>query len=307
MRAFVPKSASMVRSSSSIKRKRYILILSILLLLIPIILIGVVLVKLAEPGKEVPKRVRPLAQTAEGASGSGTGETQRDSKYSILSLLNEDTLIDAYIDESTTNGRDTVTDIASIRSSGQINWYGDSHDFTLTKRLPDQMRLELKSADSIATYGFDGRSYWQDTDTDSRQSDSSAVSTAETVALRHLAKFFDPILAYAMVGAGVIQVIEIDEWRGTSAVRVQLRGTNLSRIDVYLDPDNLKILATVERLRDSGDEYTSIFSDYQSIDGLRVPLKIQHLRGEDLLYELTADTWVANPEVTASSFEAPRE
>jgi hypothetical protein len=303
MRAFVPKSASMTKSRSKAKRQRNTLMLSILLLILLIVVIGITLLNLAKSDKEIPGRTAPLAQGGQKMLEPRIAQNQTEPKYSILSLLNEDGLINAYINAASTDGRDALRNLSSTRSTGQIRWDGQLKECTLTKQRPDLLRLNLKSDDSITTYGYDGRAYWRKLEVGKNQAESGSIE--ESNALRQISKFYDPLIAYAMEGAGIIQVIEIDEWRGDLAIRVQMRGTSLSRIDIYLDPDSLEILATVQRLPNSGDEYTTLFSDYRFIDGFRSPFQIQNMLGNQLVYELSLDTMEVNPVLTSSLFSAP--
>jgi hypothetical protein len=272
--------------------KRYFWLFTLLLLLMIIAAIGVTWGIFANTKSEEPTQE--------------TIQNEKGPQRSILGLLNESILIDAYTRAATMEGRDSLKGVSMAQSKGQILWNGKRQEYTLIKRIPNLMRLELRSSDSSTTYGYDGKSYWQKDEVDGAQTESVPASEMDSNALHSMSNFYDPLLAYAMNGVGIIQLIEIDEWRGASVIRVQLRGSNLGRIDIYLEPDALEILGTVEHPRNSGDEYTTLFSDYRSVDGLRVPFKIRYSLGSKLIYELSLDTWMANPpEVMPSLFSAP--
>jgi len=220
MRAFSAGAPAQVKSTFMLKLKRYFWICAPLLLIIIITAIGATWTILANTQTDPPKQ-----ETSQG---------EQKPRHSILGLLNEASLIDAYIEASAEGGRATLSNINSTRCIGKIYWNERSQDYTLTKRRPNLMLLELTEADSKITYGYDGNTFWQERALNGAAPTAEPVSKLDAETVRNMARFFDPLLTYALEGGGILQVIEFDDYLGASAIRVQLRGPNSNRLDIWL-------------------------------------------------------------------------
>jgi len=257
----------------------------LLLLLIPIL--GYILYGwfVAQPARV---EFAPQAGEADVADISDTGR-----------MLTESGFMDAYL--AANGGREALLQLSAVHASGRILFDGEERAFALRKQRPNLMLLEMPAGDSARTCGYDGKLFWQKLEAAGTAPELALVKRGDVGRLAALSRFWDPLLAYGLEGGGIFQIIEFNEWRGGAAIRVQLRAVNSSRLDVYVHPDELTILATVERAPGSTVGRTTLFSDYRVVGGLRVPFYIKVMEGDVLLGE----TWLDECELAAAGVVAP--
>jgi hypothetical protein len=276
--------------------KHYFWIFAPLILLITIAVVGIAWVLLANANS-----ANHRATPADVAGNRPAGQR------SILSLLDERSLMNAYIEASATGGREALSTLVLIRSKGHIFWKGERLEYTLTKRHPNLMLLELKRPDSTTTYGFDGNKFWQQLVPVGEAPSILPVSEEDASQLRRLTRFHDPFMAYILEGRGIVQVIEFDDYAGAPAMRIQLREPNSARLDIYLSADSLEVLASVEHLPGSNKRRTSQYEDYRRINGIRVPFLVTVSSDGALIYRLEVNSQQADIGVMSALFLPPKK
>lgn len=293
MRNFSSGIPTKLESPLVFNLKRHFWLFGPLLLIILIAVAGIALALLFHRPADLPER--------------DISQPSQKSTRSTLSLLNESYLMDAYIEASALGGRDAIESIRSIRSSGKILWEDQTVDCTLTKRRPDLVLLELKDADAKITYGYDGRSFWHMSELPGATATEHEAPERAEEAFHEMARFFDPLLKYILEGGGILQVIELDEYAGATALRVQMRNLESNRLDIYLDTDSLEILAMIEHLPARGEKRTTRYQDYRRINGVRVPFHIKVSTADEVLYQLQLSTWQSNTGVMSPLFSPPAD
>ncbi len=232
-------------------------------------------------------------------------EAHRNYSSSSSGLLNESNFIDSYVQAS--GGQAALSAMTSIRAEGQMRDAANEWTFRLTKRRPNFMLLELSGDNGVVTYGYDGAAFWQKREGDSAQAELGFEVGAVPGRMRGLEDFFDPLLAYALDGEGIIQLIEYDEWQGETALRIQMRRIGSSRIDVFLDPETLRIRGLVERVGSSAENRTVAFEDYRNVDGCSIPFTRRVSVGGVIVYEMKLTACALNPDVAPALFSLPKD
>ena len=201
-----------------------------------------------------------------------------------------------------------MSGLETMKLEGRVTWLGETMPFQLIKQSSNRMRLTLFADSSESIYAFDGQSFWQATAGETEgEVDYSLVSESDEERFFECRRFFEPLMSYALRGEGTLQVIEFGEWQGRTAIRVQIRGADYSRIDVFLDPQSLRVRGLIERVRSGGAERMVAFDDFRKINGCYIPFSRQVSIGGELIYEMEVASCRINLDAGLSLFEPPQE
>jgi zinc protease len=100
-----------------------------------------------------------------------------------------------------------------------------------------------------------------------------------------------------------------DEGAGAQALRVlEIQGANLKPIRLYIDSGNLIVKQTYSTPGSDGQPGTTeeAYSDYRTIDGIRVPFETQLTRAGSPVLRRTLTKVTFNPPIEPSMFDKPR-
>ncbi|WPJ97922.1 hypothetical protein SH580_09380 [Coraliomargarita algicola] len=314
MRSFSPDAVFSEEAAEASKKSRTLWFMGAILLMLAVVVAFIAILKLyydPERGSgqnaaregHAERMERRFAEQLEAARAA---EASRASSVpDAYELLSEPKLLQAYL--SASGGRDALFALETLQYKGRVTWQGQMQFFELLKLNSNLMRLTLEAGGATTAYGHDGQAFWQSSENADGEKSFKRLSLSEQEPFFECRRFFDPLMAYALRGEGTLQVIEFGEWQGKTAVRVQLRGGNSNRVDVFVDPKTLRVRGMLERVRASGEERSVVFSDFQSVDGYYIPFSRRvSVRGE-LVYDMRLTSCDTNVDVSASVFRLPEE
>ena len=190
----------------------------------------------------------------------------------------------------------------SIRLSGIITDGEHTRNFTLTKKRPSLMRLKMDQGPIEITTSVNGEQVWQRIRSVNQEDQITILTGKEAKPWLQQSRFYDSIIS-AHQGYGHIDSIETTEYDSKTYLQVFMLNAEKKEIEILVDPSTMHPFAEIHRTEDQTERV--LFSDFQSIDGMPIPFRIE--RYIDGVYDLTTtiESGAINIGVLSDYFTLP--
>lgn len=192
----------------------------------------------------------------------------------------------------------------TVRVSGIQMANDEGNEFTLTRRLPDLMRLKIDRKTHIVTIGVNGDTVWQLIRIPNKKDEVSNLEGKEAEVWHEQTRFYDTIISTTL-GIGSIESITATQHQAKDYLEVSVLNPKGKQLKVLVDPQTMYPYAEIQTL-DTGEIQTTKSSDYRNIDGIPIPFRIDISRNETLASQIVVKTAEINTGILSDYFEAPR-
>jgi outer membrane lipoprotein-sorting protein len=204
-------------------------------------------------------------------------------------------------------GLEKLKAIQSIKFSGKMAiGPGMEAPFTMTKKRPENLRVEFTIQGMTGTQGYDGTTGWAIMPFYGK-TDAEPMPADQLKMVKEQADFDGPFIDYAKKGHKV-ELLGKGDAEGTAAYKVKLTTKDGDETVVYIDTDSfLEIKAETRRKVQGQDvEGEASFGNYQEFGGLLFPMQLEmKQKGAPAGQTITFDKVELNPTVADDAFKMP--
>ena len=198
-------------------------------------------------------------------------------------------------------GAKTLSRIQTLTIEGAFNTEdGKSGTYTFDTKLPNRYYMELLTGDKNLIEAYNGKSAW-------RQNAAGEIGTlvgAEGMQLEAAAQVYNSRLVNPKKNKIAPALVGHAQVRGKDVLQLELTTATGMKRQIFFDPQThliVKESATV-----GGIEEEILYDDYRTVDGVKVPYKIELHRGSDK-YDIGVTRAVINGTIGERVFDFPKK
>jgi outer membrane lipoprotein-sorting protein len=202
-------------------------------------------------------------------------------------------------------GVEKLRALQSVRFSGKMNMGGMEAPFSMTKKRPENMRVEFTIQGLTGTQAFDGKTGWLVMPFMGKK-DPEAMSADMLKDVKEQADFDGPFIDTKKKGYDVSLLGTVDV-EGTKAYKLKLSRDGNDTI-VYIDADSFLDIRAESKRKIQGQEMESetTYGNYQEFGGLLFPTSIEmKAKGMPSGQSITIEKVDLNPELADDLFAMP--
>ncbi|HZB25293.1 MAG TPA: insulinase family protein [Vicinamibacterales bacterium] len=170
---------------------------------------------------------------------------------------------------------------------------------TTSIRYPGGFRVDARLPAGLVVQAFNAGQYWVQDERGPREAPPQLAMEIRS----HVQRDIIPLLI-GLADGRIAAVRAADEVDGTRSLPVLLvEGGGMRKVSLVLDPDSLLIVRQRYDMENATMEER--FSEYRTVDGVRVPFRAEVLRNGVPLVERSVDTIEFNVPLAASLFTKP--
>ena len=196
-------------------------------------------------------------------------------------------------------GSKTLSKIQTLTLEGTFNTDdGKAGTYTLDTKLPNRYYSELLVGDKNLIEAYNGKSAWHQT----AAGELGTLVGPEGMQLEAAAQFYNSRLLNPKKSKMTLTLVGHAQVRGKDAVQLEVTSATGMKRQVFFDPQThliVKEAATV-----GGIEEEILYDDYRTVDGVKLPYKIELHRGSDK-YDIDVTRAVINGTVGERVFDFP--
>ena len=204
-------------------------------------------------------------------------------------------------------GMDKLRALQSIRFSGKMSLGGGLEaPFTMTKKRPENMRLEFTIQGMTGTQAYDGSTAWMIMPFLGK-TDAEAMPEDQKKMAREQADFDGPFIDTAKKGYK-IELLGKEDVEGTSAYKLKLTDKDAVETIVFIDADSFLEIKSQSKRKVQGQDMESetTYGNYQEFNGLLFPMSLEMKpKGAPSGQTITLDKVELNPAVADDVFKMP--
>jgi len=177
---------------------------------------------------------------------------------------------------------------------------GKSGAYTFNTKLPNRYYSELILDDKSVIEAYNGKSAWH-------QTPSGEITTLvglEGTQLEAAGQYYNSRLVNAKKDKLGLAFIGHAQVRGKDSLQIEITTPTGLKREVFFDPQTHLILKETASI--GGIDEQDIYDDYRSVNGLKVPHKIELHRGGDT-YEIVVTRAAVNGTVGERVFDFPKK
>jgi hypothetical protein len=198
-------------------------------------------------------------------------------------------------------GAKTLSRIQTLTIEGTFNMEdGKSGTYTFDTKLPNRYYMELLAGGKNLIEAYNGKSAW-------RQNAAGEIGTmvgAEGMQLEAAAQVYNSRLVNPKKSKIAMALVGHAQVRGKDTLQLELATAAGMKRQIFFDSQThliVKEAATV-----GGIEEEILYDDYRTLDGVKVPYKIELHRGSDK-YDIGVTRAVINGTIGERVFDFPRK
>jgi len=204
-------------------------------------------------------------------------------------------------------GRERVAALRALRATGEVLAGGKGMRFTMIAARPNSIRIETDEGGRSLVQASDGRNPpWQfDTGEWPPRYRDMPATAARTFA--EDAEFDDPIVAGTKRGF-IIEYAGETKADDKNCIRLLVTRNLAETFTLLVDADTYLILQRIEERKaplGGTAHVVTVFEDYRPIEGVLVPHVVTLFIDGRPKQQTRVQATVANPEITAETFERP--
>lgn len=205
--------------------------------------------------------------------GDSNDSTVVSSSHARSKLMNPKHLKEAYLRAN--GGLEHIESLQTLRLNGRITTEEREFDLFMLKRRPDMILMTYKFGGGEVTLGGKNGEFWVRQSNPGQPDRVTDLPDEEAHILRRSVDIFGPLLTAYLSGESKIRSIELVEWEEEPALKIKMSDAEFSlKHQLYLDPDNLHILAQISVGR-GGEEAQAEFSDYAVVEKVSMPMRTE--------------------------------
>lgn len=226
-----------------------------------------------------------------------------------VSLQAADLTVDEIIAKNAAakGGMEKLSALQSARFSGKMSLGGGMEaPFTMTKKRPENTRLEFTIQGLTGIQAYDGSTGWMVMPFMGKK-DPEAMSGDMLNAMKDEADFDGPFIDYAKKG-NKVELLGKADVEGTPAYKLKLVTKQGNESTVYLDAETFLELKVESKRKVQGQEVESetSFGNYNEVDGLLFPYSIEmKQKGAPAGQSITIEKVELNPALADDLFHMP--
>ena len=227
----------------------------------------------------------------------------------VFAAAAEDLSVDQVVAKSieARGGMEKLKAVNSIRMTGKMTvGPGMEAPIVLQIKRPKSLRLELTLQGMTAVQGYDGKAGWQIMPFQGKK-DAEAMSADDLKDADEQADLDGPLVDYKEKG-NKVELMGKETAEGSEAYKLKVTLKNGDIRYIYLDPDSfLEIKTEGKRMvRGTEQEFESVSSNYQEVEGLVVPFSIEAgPKGSPQRQKVTIEKLEVNPQIDDGVFKMP--
>jgi hypothetical protein len=207
-------------------------------------------------------------------------------------------IVDQYIQAA--GGVKSIARIQSLVIEGLCTRASDGKagTFTFETKLPDRYYAELVEGDRGWIEAYNGKSAW-------RENGAGEVATSlgrESAQLEAAGRYYNMRLLNLKKNKLSLSLVGHAQVRGKDAWQVEVTTANGMKRQVYFDAATH--LIAQEKAPAAGVEEAMLYADYRTVDGVKLPYRIEMRRGDDT-YEIAVTRTEINGAVADRVFDFP--
>jgi hypothetical protein len=210
-----------------------------------------------------------------------------------------DKIVDQYIKAQ--GGSKTLSRAQTITIEGTLTTAdGKSGTYTFDTKLPNRYYSELIIDDKNVIEAYNGKSAWHQTPS----GELNTLVGVEGTQLESAGQYYNSRLVNAKKNKLGVAFIGHMPVRGKDALQIEITTPTGLKREVFFDPQThliLKEAATV-----GGIEEQILYDQYRSVDGLKLPYKIELHRGSES-YDIAVTRAAVNATVGERVFDFPKK
>jgi len=209
-------------------------------------------------------------------------------------------IIDQYTKAA--GGAKTLSHLQTLAIDGNVANAGDSQPgtFTFMVKQPNRYYSELRSQGRTFIESYNGKSAWHNTDS----GEISTLLGPEALEMEAAAQYYNSrlqALVKRKIGAAYKGQVPV---RGRDAYQVELTYPTGIQWEVFFDPQSHLIVKEMGLL--AGLPREIYYDDYRTVDGFKVPHKIELHRGPDV-YHVVVSRVNVNEPIGERTFDFPKK
>jgi len=207
-------------------------------------------------------------------------------------------IVDQYI--KVQGGSKTLSRVRTLTIEGTFTVEGKSGTYTFDTKLPNRYYSEVILDGKSVIEAYNGKSAWH-------QTPSGEIATfagLEGTQLEAAGQYYNSRLVNAKKNKLGVAFVGHAQVRGKDSLQVEITTPTGVKRDVFFDPQTHLILKETASV--GGIDEQIIYDDYRSVDGLKVPYKIELHRGGDS-YEIVVTRVAVNGTVGERVFDFPKK
>src|SRR6266478_3275223 len=206
-------------------------------------------------------------------------------------------VVDQYVKSA--GGAKALSRIQTLTLEGTFtNEEGKSGTYTLDTKLPNRYYSELLAGDKNLIEAYNGKSAWHQ----NAAGELGTLGGPEGMQLEAAAQYYNSRLVNPKKSKIALAFVGHAQVRGKDALQVEVTTATGVKRQVFFDPQThliVKEAATV-----GGVEEEILYDDYRTIDGVKLPHKIELHRGSGK-YDISVTRAVINGTVGERVFDFP--
>lgn len=196
-------------------------------------------------------------------------------------------------------GSKALSKIRTLTLEGTFNTSdGKAGTYTLDTKLPNRYYSELLVGDKNLIEAYNGKSAWHQT----AAGELGTLVGPEGMQLEAAAQFYNSRLLNPKKSKMKVTPVGHAQVRGKDAVQLEISSATGMKRQVFFDPQTHLIVKEAAAV--GGIEEEILYDDYRTVDGVKLPYKIELHRGSDR-YDIDVTRAVINGTVGERVFDFP--
>jgi len=175
---------------------------------------------------------------------------------------------------------------------------GKAGTYTLDTKLPNRYYSELLVGEKNLIEAYNGKSAWHQT----ASGELGTLVGPEGMQLEAAAQFYNSRLVNPKKSKMTVTLVGHAQVRGKNAVQLEISSATGMKRQVFFDPQTHLIVKEVATV--GGIEEEILYDDYRTVEGVKLPYKIELHRGSDS-YDIGVTRAVINGTVGERVFDFP--
>jgi outer membrane lipoprotein-sorting protein len=206
-------------------------------------------------------------------------------------------IVDQWIKAS--GGGKALSRVQTLKCDGvSTSADGKNGTFTFAIKRPNRFYTELRMENQPLIEAYNGKSAWHET----RSAEIATLVGADGTQLEAAAQFYNTHLLHLKRDKLAVVLVGSAEVQGKNAWHVQLTSTAGAKRALFFDLQSH--LLVKEAAITGGVNVEMYYSDFRTVDGIRVPFKIELHREKDV-YQIVMNTVLVNGTVGERTFDFP--
>jgi hypothetical protein len=227
-----------------------------------------------------------------------------------VSMQAADLTVDEVLAKNTEakGGLEKMRAVKSMKFTGKMSFGPMEAPFVMTKKRPEQMKVDFTIQGMTATQAYDGTNGWAVMPFMGKK-DAEAMSGDDLKSAKEQADFDGPFIDYAKKG-NTVELLGKADVEGTSAYKVKLVTKDGTESVVFVDAESFLEIKIESKRKVQGQdvETETIIGNYQEVDGMLFPFSIESkAKGMPGGQVITIEKVELNAAVEDAAFKMPEK